>query len=391
MPAEIYGERYQFLPREQLLTFEEIARLTRIIVRLGAVKARITGGEPLVRKDVERLVEMLAGVDGVEDLTMTTNAYLLPQKAEALKAAGLQRVTVSFDSLDDEVFRRMNGRGFGTESVLAGIEAAERVGLGPIKINAVVQRGVNDHTIVDLARYFRERGHVMRFIEYMDVGNRNGWRLDHVVPADEIVAMIDAEMPLEPVESGYRGEVAMRYRYRDGGGEMGVIASVTKPFCGDCTRIRLSPEGSIYTCLFSGVGRDLRGPIREGATDDELEEIVRGTWRARTDRYSEERSSMTEESARPGKGRDVPHRGIGRRTTRMGEIHDRLLCRYWSQRWKNSGGTLIEEFLAVRQNEFEDAAQRRIDGGSFSMERGAACVTGAVAKVVDTLPAYGIV
>ena len=295
MPAEIYGERYQFLPREQLLTFEEIARLTRIIVRLGAVKARITGGEPLVRKDVERLVEMLAGVDGVEDLTMTTNAYLLPQKAEALKAAGLQRVTVSFDSLDDEVFRRMNGRGFGTESVLAGIEAAERVGFGPIKINAVVQRGVNDHTIVDLARYFRERGHVMRFIEYMDVGNRNGWRLDHVVPADEIVAMIDAEMPLEPVESGYRGEVAMRYRYRDGGGEMGVIASVTKPFCGDCTRIRLSPEGSIYTCLFSGVGRDLRGPIREGATDDDLEAIVRGTWRGRTDRYSEERSSMTEE------------------------------------------------------------------------------------------------
>ena len=295
MPAEIYGERYQFLPREQLLTFEEIARLTRIIVRLGAVKARITGGEPLVRNDVERLVEMLAGVDGVEDLTMTTNAYLLPQKAEALKAAGLQRVTVSFDSLDDEVFRRMNGRGFGTESVLAGIEAAERVGLGPIKINAVVQRGVNDHTVVDLARYFRERGHVMRFIEYMDVGNRNGWRLDHVVPADEIVAMIDAEMPLEPVESGYRGEVAMRYRYRDGGGEMGVIASVTKPFCGDCTRIRLSPEGSIYTCLFSGVGRDLRGPIREGATDDELEAIVRGTWQARTDRYSEERSSMTEE------------------------------------------------------------------------------------------------
>ena len=295
MPAEIYGERYQFLPREQLLTFEEIVRLTRIIVRLGAVKARITGGEPLVRKDVERLVEMLAGVDGVEDLTMTTNAYLLPQKAEALKAAGLQRVTVSFDSLDDEVFRRMNGRNFGTESVLAGIEAAERVGLGPIKINAVVQRGVNDHTVVDLARYFRERGHVMRFIEYMDVGNRNGWRLDHVVPADEIVAMIDAEMPLEPVESGYRGEVAMRYRYRDGGGEMGVIASVTKPFCGDCTRIRLSPEGSIYTCLFSGVGRDLRGPIREGATDDELEEIVRGTWRARTDRYSEERSSMTDE------------------------------------------------------------------------------------------------
>ena len=295
MPAEIYGERYQFLPREQLLTFEEITRLTGIIVRLGAVKARITGGEPLVRNEIERLVEMLAEVDGVEDLTMTTNAYLLPQKAEALKAAGLHRVSISLDSLDDETFRRMNGRGFGTESVLAGIAAAEQAGLAPIKINAVVQRGVNDHTVVDLARYFKERGHTMRFIEYMDVGNRNGWRLDHVVPADEVVAMIDAEMGLEPVESGYRGEVALRYRYRDGGGEVGVIASVTKPFCGDCTRIRLSPEGSIYTCLFSGVGRDLRGPMREGAGDDELEAIVRGTWRERTDRYSEERSSMTEE------------------------------------------------------------------------------------------------
>ena len=204
-------------------------------------------------------------------------------------------MTISVDTLDDDIFKQMNGRGFGTQRVLEGVEAAERVGFSPIKINAVVQRGVNDHTIVELARYFKERGHIMRFIEYMDVGNRNGWRLDHVVPADEIVAMIDAEMPLEPIESSYRGEVALRYRYRDGGGEIGVIASVTRPFCGDCTRLRLSPEGSIYTCLFAGVGTDLRGPIRDGATDEELEAIISGTWDKRVDRYSEERSSMTEE------------------------------------------------------------------------------------------------
>jgi cyclic pyranopterin phosphate synthase len=188
----------------------------------------------------------------------------------------------------------MNGRGFGTEQVLEGIEAAERVGLHPIKINAVVQRGVNDHTIVDLAKYFKERGHIVRFIEYMDVGNRNGWKLDHVVPADEMVAIIDAAMPLEPIEGNYKGEVALRYRYRDGGGEIGIIASVTKPFCGDCTRLRLSPEGKIYTCLFASVGTDLRGPIRAGATDEELGRIFTHTWAARTDRYSEERASMTE-------------------------------------------------------------------------------------------------
>ena len=295
MPAEIYGERYQFLPKAELLTFEEIARLTRIMAKFGAVKVRITGGEPLVRNDIEKLVAMLSKVDGVHDLTMTTNAYLLPQKAQALKDAGLQRVTVSLDTLDDEIFRRMNGRGFGTQSVLDGIEAAERAGFSPIKINSVVQRGVNDHTLVDLARYFKERGHIVRFIEYMDVGNLNGWRLDHVVPADEIAAMIDAELPLEPIEGNYRGEVALRYRYRDGGGEMGIIASVTKPFCGDCTRLRLSPEGRMYTCLFASVGTDLRGPMRDGATDDELGAIVRGTWGVREDRYSEERASMTEE------------------------------------------------------------------------------------------------
>ena len=295
MPAEIYGERYQFLSREQLLSFEEITRLTKIMVKLGAAKVRLTGGEPLVRNEVESLVAMLSEIRGVKDLTMTTNAYLLPQQAEALKKAGLQRITVSLDTLDDEIFRHMNGRGFGTESVLTGIAAAERAGLLPIKINSVVQRGVNDHTVVDLARYFKDRGHIVRFIEYMDVGNRNGWKLDHVVPSDEIVARIDAEMPLEPVESSYRGEVALRYRYRDGGGEIGIIASVTRPFCGDCIRIRISPEGSIYTCLFANAGRDLRGPMRDGASDDDLESIITDTWDARVDRYSEERSSMTEE------------------------------------------------------------------------------------------------
>ena len=294
MPAEIYGERYEFIPRAQMLTFEEITRLTRVMVDLGAVKIRLTGGEPLVRNQIENLVAMLSEIQEIKDLTMTTNAYLLPQKAQVLKDAGLQRVSISLDTLDDEIFRHMNGRGFGTENVLAGIEAAERAGLVPIKINSVVQRGVNDHTIVDLARYFKERGHIVRFIEYMDVGTRNGWRLDHVVSADEIVAIIDAEMPLEPIESSYRGEVALRYRYRDGGGEIGIIASVTKPFCGDCTRLRLSPEGSIYTCLFASVGTDLRGPMREGVTDEELEANVRRTWGIREDRYSEERASMTE-------------------------------------------------------------------------------------------------
>ncbi len=294
MPAEIYGERYQFLPKSQLLTFEEIERLTRVFTGLGASKVRLTGGEPLVRNDVEHLVERLARVDGVDDLTMTTNAYLLPQKAQALREAGLGRVTVSLDTLDDEIFRHMNGRGFGVDRVLEGIEAAERVGFHPIKVNSVVQRGVNDHTIVDLARYFRERGHIMRFIEYMDVGTLNGWRMDDVVPADEIVALIDAEMPLVPVESNYTGEVASRYRYADGEGEIGVIASVTKPFCGDCTRLRLSPEGQMFTCLFGSVGADLRGPLRDGATDEELASLAGGVWRVREDRYSEERSSLTE-------------------------------------------------------------------------------------------------
>ena len=295
MPAEIYGERYEFLPKDSLLTFEEITRLARVLVNLGVVKVRITGGEPLVRAEIDKLVAMLAGVPGVEDLTMTTNGYLLAQFAQKLADAGLRRITVSLDSLDDEVFRQMNGRNFGTERVLQGIKAAERAGLRPIKINAVVRRGVNDHTIVDLARFARDCGHIVRFIEYMDVGTLNGWNMDDVVPADEVIARIDGEMPLEPVEASYRGEVALRYRFRDSEGEVGIIASVTKPFCGDCTRLRLSPEGELVTCLFAASGTDLRTPLRSGADDDELESIIRGIWSVRDDRYSEIRTMFTDE------------------------------------------------------------------------------------------------
>jgi GTP 3',8-cyclase len=294
MPAEIFGEGYKFLPRTDILTFEEITRLTRVIVRLGAVKLRLTGGEPLVRQDVEKLVAMLAEIEGVDDMALTTNAYYLPQKAQALKDAGLQRVTISLDSLDEAVFQRMNGRRSSVQKVLEGIAAAEAAGLGPIKINTVVQRGVNDHTLVDLARYCKEHGYIVRFIEYMDVGTVNGWRMDDVVPADEIVARIDAELPLEPIGRNYHGEVARRYRYRDGSGEIGLITSVTRPFCGACTRMRLSPEGQIFTCLFAAHGTDLRAPLRSGASDDEIEQIIRQTWGQRIDRYSEERFELTE-------------------------------------------------------------------------------------------------
>ena len=294
MPAEIFGESYKFLPKNEILSFEEIARLARIFVEFGVNKLRITGGEPLLRTNLHILIAMLTGMPGLEDLTLTTNAYLLPQQAQQLKDAGLQRITISLDTLDDEVFKEMNGRGISIDRVLQGIDAAAAVGLAPIKINAVVQKGVNDHTVVDLARYFKNSGHIVRFIEYMDVGNRNGWKWDQVVPAAEIVQQIDAEMPLEPVDSNYPGEVANRYRYRDGQGEIGVISSVSQPFCANCTRSRLSTDGKLYTCLFANVGTDLRGPMRDGATDDDLESILRGTWSKRTDRYSEERSSMTE-------------------------------------------------------------------------------------------------
>ena len=293
MPAEIYGEKYVFLPRAELLTFEEIARLTRLFAGLGVTKIRLTGGEPLVRNGLANLVGLLSQIDDIDDLTLTTNGYLLAQNAQALKDAGLQRITVSLDSLDEEVFKEMNGRDYSTKRVLEGIKEADNVGLHPIKINAVVQRGVNDHTIVDLARYFKGAGHIVRFIEYMDVGNLNGWKLDHVVPADEIVERINAEMPLELIEANYKGEVALRYRYQDGGGEIGIIASVTRPFCGDCTRARLSTDGKLYTCLFASHGTDLRGPMRDGASDADLIDLITGIWHRREDRYSELRSFAT--------------------------------------------------------------------------------------------------
>ena len=293
MPAEIYGERYQFLPKPELLTFEEITRLTRIIVKFGATKVRLTGGEPLVRADLELLVSMLAKTHGVKDLTLTTNAFLLAQKARALKEAGLHRVTVSLDTLDDEIFKVMNGRGYTTHRVLEGIRAAEEVGFYPIKINAVVQKGVNDHTIVDLARYFKGTGNIVRFIEFMDVGNLNKWNMDNVVPSAEVIERINAVFPLEPADPNYYGEVANRYRYKDGSGEIGVISSVTVPFCGDCTRARLSPEGGIYTCLFASQGFDLKGPLRARATDADIGEMLAKLWRARTDQYSEERADLT--------------------------------------------------------------------------------------------------
>jgi len=292
MPAEVFGASYKFLPKEELLSFEEITRLARIFVGLGVAKLRLTGGEPLLRNNLPGLVAMLSGIQGAGDLTLTTNGYLLAQMAQQLKDAGLQRITVSLDTLDEEIFKTMNGRGFGAERVLQGIRQAEAVGLAPLKINAVVQRGVNDHTVVDLARYFKGTGHIVRFIEYMDVGNLNGWKWDQVVSAEEIVQRIDAALPLEPLKSSYRGEVALRYRYRDGGGEIGVIASVTKPFCGDCTRSRLSTDGKIYTCLFASRGVSLRDPMRAGASDEELRDLIAGIWNRRVDRYSEERTEL---------------------------------------------------------------------------------------------------
>ena len=291
MPSEVFGRDYRFLPRRELLTFEEIERAARVFVDLGVRKLRLTGGEPLLRRDIEELVARLAGL-GDLDLTLTTNASLLAQKARALADAGLTRVTVSLDSLDDEVFRVMNDVDFPVARVLSGIDAAAEAGL-PVKINVVVKRGLNEGSVVDIARRFRGTGHAVRFIEYMDVGASNGWRLDDVVPAAEIVAAIGTEFPLEPVEAAYRGEVAQRYRYRDGAGEIGVIASVTQPFCGDCTRARLSADGKLYTCLFAVRGHDLRSILRSGASDEELDAAIKAVWERRTDRYSELRTEDT--------------------------------------------------------------------------------------------------
>lgn len=297
MPAEVFGRDFAFLPRAQVLSFEEIARLAAIFVGLGVGKLRITGGEPLVRRDLPVLIGYLSGLraDGgiPVDLTLTTNGSALRALADPLAEAGLRRITVSLDSLDDRVFGAMNGVDFPVSRVLEGIAAARSAGLAPIKVNTVVRRGMNEASIMPLVRWAREEGLVLRFIEYMDVGHSNGWRLDDVVPADEILATIDAELPLEPVAASYRGEVAGRYRFRDGSGEVGVIASVSRPFCGDCTRARLSAEGHLYTCLFAVHGTDLKTPLRDGESDADVEARIRAVWDARTDRYSELRSAAT--------------------------------------------------------------------------------------------------
>ena len=292
MPKEVFGKDYQFLERTALLSFEEITRLTRAFVRHGVEKIRLTGGEPLIRRNIEQLIGMLAEIPGL-DLTLTTNGSSLVKKAQPLKAAGLQRITVSLDSLDDNVFKAMNDVDFPVAKVLEGIDAAAAAGLKPIKINMVVKRGVNEHSIVPMARYFKQQGHILRFIEFMDVGHTNGWRMDDVVSAREIVAMINKELPLEPADPNYTGEVAERWRYKDGGGEIGVIASVTQAFCKDCTRARISTEGKLYTCLFATAGHDLRALLRNGGSDDELHAAIGNVWSKRADRYSEIRSVKT--------------------------------------------------------------------------------------------------
>jgi GTP 3',8-cyclase len=293
MPKEIYGQAFRFLPQSELLTFEEIERLARVFVGLGARKVRLTGGEPLLRRQVERLVARLAAIPGISDLTMTTNGSLLARQAEALAAAGLRRVTVSLDSLDDGVFARLNDVDFPVARVVEGIEAADRAGLRPVKVNMVVRRGINEDSILPMARFAREGGYTLRFIEYMDVGQTNGWRLDEVVTDGEIVGRIDRELPLQPLPPQYPGEVADRWAYRDGGGEIGVISSVSRPFCGSCTRARLTAEGLLFTCLFGARGTDLRAPLRDGADDAALARRVLEVWKARGDRYSELRSAVT--------------------------------------------------------------------------------------------------
>ncbi len=297
MPKELFGKDYAFLPQASLLTFEEITRLVRAFVAHGVEKIRLTGGEPLVRRDVEKLIEMLAQLRMPAgeplDLTLTTNGSLLARKARALADAGLRRITVSLDALDDAIFRSMNDVDFPVADVLAGMDAAEAAGLRPLKVNMVVKRGVNDHEIVAMARHFRGTGRILRFIEFMDVGNSNGWRMEDVVPSAEVIRRIGEAFPVEPVQANYPGEVAKRWRYVDGSGEIGLISSVTQPFCGACTRARLSTEGKLFTCLFAHAGHDLRALLRGGADDEQLSAAIASVWRARDDRYSELRSSQT--------------------------------------------------------------------------------------------------
>ena len=292
MPKEIFGSDYQFLHRDRILTFEEIERLARIFVEHGVKKIRLTGGEPLVRKDLPLLISMLSSIPNL-DLTLTTNGSLLARFARELKDAGLKRVSVSLDSLDNKIFKAMNDVDFPVEKVLEGMDAAAEAGLLPLKVNMVVKRGVNEASILPMAKHFREKGYILRFIEFMDVGHTNGWRMDDVIPAAEIVKMINAEMPLEPLDPNYKGEVAERWRYKDGSGEVGMITSVTQAFCGTCNRARLSAEGKLYTCLFAVKGHDFRDLLRAGATDDEISKRIERIWGARGDRYSELRSENT--------------------------------------------------------------------------------------------------
>jgi len=292
MPKEIFGPEYEYLRRSEILTFEEIARLARLFADQGVKKIRLTGGEPLVRKDLHLLVKMLAEIPNL-DLTLTTNGTLLVQQAPALKNAGLKRVSVSLDSLDNDIFKAMNDVDFPVEKVLEGMDAASKVGLEPIKVNMVVKRGVNESSILPMARFFREKGYILRFIEYMDVGHTNGWRLNDVVSAKEIIKTISAEMPLEPLDPNYQGEVAERWKYKDGSGEIGVIASVTQAFCRDCNRARLSADGKLYTCLFGVKGHDFKNLLRSGATNDEILQLLARVWGKRVDRYSELRSENT--------------------------------------------------------------------------------------------------
>jgi cyclic pyranopterin phosphate synthase len=300
MPKEVFDKNYRFLPHADLLTFEEITRLARLFIEHGVEKIRLTGGEPLLRKDLEKLIAMLAGLTTRGgrplDLTLTTNGSILARKARSLAAAGLRRVTVSLDALDDAIFRRMNDVDFPVRDVLDGIDAAAAAGFAPIKVNMVVKRGANDHEIVSMARRFKGTGHILRFIEFMDVGSSNGWRMDDVVPSAEVVRRIGAELPLEPIDPNYYGEVAERWRYRDGAGEIGVISSVTQAFCRTCTRARLSTDGMLYTCLFATAGYDLRALLRGGGADREVHDAIARIWSARGDRYSELRTAETAKS-----------------------------------------------------------------------------------------------
>ncbi len=298
MPADVYGDGHEYLPRSHWLTPGEIKRLASIFVQLGASKLRLTGGEPLLRRDILEIVEGLAGLQGVEDLALTTNASRLAVLARDLKSAGLRRVTVSLDSLDDPVFKQMNGNRGDVATVLGGIDAALAAGFDPVKVNVMVQRGINDHTVLDLLEHFRDTGVIVRFIEYMDVGSLNGWQPEQVIPSAELLAKISERWPVEPVSQNYRGEVAQRYQYADGRGEIGFISSVSAPFCGDCHRARISADGTVYTCLFANEGKNLRDPLRAGASDAEMVGLLQSIWRSRGDRYSEIRGKIPAVEAR---------------------------------------------------------------------------------------------